>query len=302
MNHTDRLALMLNRLHKDGILNTTDIAKELNISPKVARTDILEYIIPMFNNIITYSHQTKSYVAQIGFLHSQPFNIHDLATIAILKNYSKSKYCDANFRHTVDEMFNNYMQILTKTIYEKSQIESIKLDMHSLNTINSAINNRHILTFSYNQKHRTTKPIKIVNLESYWYLIAYDFEKSDYVNFYLNDIVKVKIEHERFDVDKDMAIKYENAITAFFKPLSEPFLVILETTKDIAKYFNRKKLNKTQQVMQNSDLTYTITIKITHYMEILPTIQRYLPYIIVREPKELKDIILKNITTYIKEN
>lgn len=302
MNHTDRLVLILDKLNQNGILNTTDIANELNLSPKVVRGDIVEYIIPMFDGIVTYSHKTKSYTTKIGFLHSQPFSTHDLATIAILKYYSRSKYCDINFRDILKKLCDNYSKILTQNIYQKSQVEPITLDMHSINTINSAIDNRYNLSFTYNNKHRATKPLKIINLESYWYLVAYDLEKNDYINFYLNDIVNEKIEHTKFIIDEDITKRYEDAITAFFQPASKPFIVTLETTKDIVKYFIRKNLNKTQQIVQNFDLTYTITIKITHYMEILPTIQRYLPHIRVREPQELKDMILQNITSYLKEN
>ena len=41
-------------------------------------------------------------------------------------------------------------------------------------------------------------------------------------------------------------------------------------------------------------------LTITDYMEIIPTIQRYIPHIGVIEPDELKDRVKSNIELYLK--
>lgn len=40
---------------------------------------------------------------------------------------------------------------------------------------------------------------------------------------------------------------------------------------------------------------------ITDYMEIIPTIQRYIPFIGVIEPQELKDRVKMNIDLYVRK-
>lgn len=65
----------------------------------------------------------------------------------------------------------------------------------------------------------------------------------------------------------------------------------------------RKPLSSTQRVLkkyENGDIE--IEVIVTDFMEIIPTIQRYIPYVKVIEPKELRIKINENLQKYIKEN
>ena len=64
----------------------------------------------------------------------------------------------------------------------------------------------------------------------------------------------------------------------------------------------RKPLNKSQRVLKiYDDESCDIELMITDYMEIIPTIQRYLPFIGVIEPQELKDRVKNNIDLYVRK-
>ncbi len=71
--------------------------------------------------------------------------------------------------------------------------------------------------------------------------------------------------------------------------------------KEVSRYFLRKPLNKTQRVLkQYDDKSIDLEIIVTNLMEIIPTIQRYIPHVKVIEPLELKEAIKKNIDDYVK--
>ena len=71
--------------------------------------------------------------------------------------------------------------------------------------------------------------------------------------------------------------------------------------KEVSRYFLRKPLNKSQRVLKTyDDESVDLELTITDYMEIIPTIQRYIPHIGVIEPQELKDRVKSNIELYLK--
>jgi hypothetical protein len=69
----------------------------------------------------------------------------------------------------------------------------------------------------------------------------------------------------------------------------------------VAKYFIRKPINKTQRVICiNTDESIDIEVLITDFMEIIPVIQSYIPYIRVISPNELGDVVKNNVEEYQK--
>ena len=69
----------------------------------------------------------------------------------------------------------------------------------------------------------------------------------------------------------------------------------------VSRYFLRKPLNPTQRVIKKyDDGSLELEIIITDLMEIIPTIQRYIPHIGVITPDELKHEVKNNIETYFK--
>jgi hypothetical protein len=71
--------------------------------------------------------------------------------------------------------------------------------------------------------------------------------------------------------------------------------------KEVSRYFLRKPLNKSQRVLKTyDDESVDLELIITDFMEIIPTIQRYIPFIGVIAPNELKMKVKENIDLYRK--
>ena len=79
-------------------------------------------------------------------------------------------------------------------------------------------------------------------------------------------------------------------------------IVQLFIDSKVSRYFQRKPLNKTQRVLKvYDDESCDIELTITDYMEIIPTIQRYIPHVGVIEPDELKTKVNENVKIYLKQ-
>jgi len=169
--------------------------------------------------------------------------------------------------------------------------------------LENAIASQHIITCLYNQKERELYPLKIINLEGFWYLINWDVEYDDIRRYHLKSIKNIEILEDNFDIAKglnEVLERFNYAINAFFEPLVEPFPVELFIDAKVAKYFLRMPISKRQRVMRTyDDGSIDLEVYITDYMEIVPIIQRYMPYILVIGSDELIEILKRNINNYI---
>ena len=83
----------------------------------------------------------------------------------------------------------------------------------------------------------------------------------------------------------------------------EPYRVILDISPDIAKYFKRKPISKTQRVEElREDGSMRVSIEITDDMEIIPLVKYWIPYIQVVKPTDIREHIEKELDTYIKHS
>src|SRR5574344_1850315 len=293
-NRIKRIKAILDLLNQGLNLSTPKLVERFGVSKKIIQTDFKEYILPLFpNEIIYYDYSLKTYKAKNKFLSKTLFNSKELAIISILKNKSTDKYSDIDLKANVDELFYKFEKELSNQLYSKSSVEKIDKFKNELIQLENSIENKNIVKCFYNNKHREIYPLKILNLEEFWYLIV--FEPID------NTIKNVEVLHNKYSFDKTKIDSFKNAINAYHKLDSEKISVILFANKEVSRYFLRRPLNQTQRVLkQYDDKSIDLEIVVTNLMEIIPTIQRYIPHVRVIEPLELKEAIKKNIDELVK--
>ncbi|MDR1007181.1 MAG: WYL domain-containing protein [Campylobacteraceae bacterium] len=301
-NRVSRLAYILTSLSKGQSVSTPSLVKFFGkgITKKMVQTDLKEYIFPLFiDKKIYYDYTYKVYRAKDNFLVKTLFTADELAIIAILKNKSKDKYSDNDLSKRVDTMFNKFEDELSNKLYQKSSIEKIDDFRDEIIQIKNAIETKHIIKCFYKNKNRTIYPLKILNLEGYWYLIIYEPMDDLIKTFHLNSVKNIECTNDTYNFDQNIIDSFDSAITAYFEPNNKPITVELLISKEVSKYFERKPLNKTQRLIRElPDKSIELEIIITDLMEIIPTIQRYIPYVFVINPKELACAISKNISVY----
>ena len=298
----NRLSQILELLNKGYELSTPNLVERFGVTKKIIQTDFKDYILPLFvDDKIYYDYSSKTYKAKNNFLTKTLFSSDELSIIAILKNKSKDKYSDDDLSPKVDSLFLKFEDELTNKLYQTSSIEKIDNFKNEIIQIKNAVETKSIIKCFYNDKNREIYPLKILNLEGFWYLIVYEPIDNKIKTFHLNTIKNIEVLNTHFLFDEEKINSFDNAISAYYKPNNAPILVQLFMDKEVSRYFQRKPLNKSQRVLKiYDDESCDIELTITEYMEIIPTIQRYIPHIGVIEPDELKDRVRSNIDLYLK--
>ena len=299
----NRLSQILELLNKGYELSTPNLVERFGVTKKIIQSDFKDYILPLFvDDKIYYDYSSKTYKAKNNFLTKTLFSADELSIIAILKNKSKDKYSDDDLSPKVDSLFLKFEDELTNKLYQTSSIEKIDNFKNEIIQIKNAVETKSIIKCFYNDKNREIYPLKILNLEGFWYLIVYEPIDNKIKTFHLNTIKNIEVLNTHFSFDEEKINSFDNAISAYYKPNNAPILVQLFMDKEVSRYFMRKPLNKSQRVLKiYDDESCDIELTITEYMEIIPTIQRYIPHIGVIEPEELKTRVKENIDLYLKK-
>jgi len=303
-NKITRITFILERLSKGLRLSTPNLVEFFNVSNKVIQTDFKDNILLLFDDdTIYYDYSSKNYIAKTNFLTSTLLTAEELAIISIIKAKTKDKYSDDDLSYKTNILFSKFEDLLKDNIYQHSSVEKIDNFNNDTVLIKNAINTNHIITCTYNEKNREIYPLKIINIEGYWYLINYDTTNNKIKTFHLNSIKDINVLANRFDLNKfngnEVIKDFDNSINAYFRPNAKPITVILYIDKEIVRYFKRKPLNSSQRIIKQYDNgSIDLELIISTFMEIIPTIQKYIPLIQVIEPIELSDTIEKNLKNF----
>ncbi len=302
-NRPERLSYILTKLSNGDKLSTIKLAKQFETTTRKIQLDFTEYILPLFNDdTIYYDFSEKCYLSKTNFLYKTFLSADELGIISILKAKSKDKYSDDDFAIKTNALFEKFEDSLKHNIYTDISMECFEDKKDEIIQIKNAIKTKNEIECIYNDKQRKLQPLKILNLENFWYLINYDLEYKEVRKYHLNSISNIKVLDTKFEFDDDIIESFDNAINAYFKPHIKPFVIELFLHQEVSKYFIRKPINNTQRVLKTYENgSCDIETYITSYMEIIPTIQKYMPYIVVISPDELSGFIKENLDEYMEQ-
>lgn len=304
LNRLTRLSDILFMLNNKNSLSVSELMEKYNLGKRTIQNDFKQYLLPLFKDEkIYYCHSSRKYKSKNNFLQKTLFSQEELALISMLQFKSKDKKEHLDIEEKTEAFFSKFEEIYNNNIYQKSSVEKIDDFQKEIIEIKNAIKRKNIIKCFYNNKYREIFPLKILNLETYWYLLVYEEKDKKIKTFHLNTIKEIQTLTTEFIYDLNDVNDFDNAITAYHKLNVEKITVQLLIKSNIAKYFIRKPLSPQQRIMReykNNDIE--IEIMITDFMEIIPTIQRYIPYIQVIEPESLRIKVNENLEMYIKEN
>lgn len=295
----DLLPTLLKKLASGEGLNVNELSKQHNIPPKTLQDNIKKNLQALFPEDIKYSPSTHNWYSEKNFLAETLLSADELVTMKLLEDHS-NKISD-KFSRSTQRLFNRFKKRASLEIFKKTKMEKIeKDDEGKLAIIKNAIHSKSVLTCRYNVKDRVIHPLKIVQLEGYWYLLVYDTVGETIKTFHLKSIEALQLTKEFFEAPGiDIQKKLDGAINAYFKdkPIINVELLVHEY---VLKYFKRQPLSKYQRLSPDADPQYTkLTIPVTDEMEIIPTIQQFLPYIKVLSPNSLDEQIKENLRNYV---
>ena len=213
---------------------------------------------------------------------------------------------DTSTLQIIDKIFKSNSTFMKGHISIYEELNDPKIN-DFYKTLITSIKERKYLILEFKEdfiaKYLDVKPIRIIFIDNNWY-IAFESQDKKFVlrrlvfleNIiicndydYSNKNTFQKVELEKYLDFIENPKKFQNAMTLYGV---ENKTATIKATPLIAKYFkaDMKKFFSSQKVKEElSDGSILFEVQYTQYLEILPFIQKWLPDLIILEPKELRD-------------
>jgi len=141
----------------------------------------------------------------------------------------------------------------------------------------------------------TVEPYKIIYFDGLWYLVGRDVERDANRTYALDKIKELKVLKEAFRKIPD--ILDENIWFSGERNIEVQILV----DSECAGHFKRRKIFPTQTVKEEKkDGSMVVSFMVGNFEEIRHTLKRWLPWIKLLTPKELKKEFLADMKAWIK--
>lgn len=226
-------------------------------------------------------------------------SIEDIITLDILENFSIG--LGNKFHSKASTLLTKLKNRKYSPIFTKLNMEDISSEYESMIQFEDAIINQHSIQVNYTAKSKSDtiiiNPIKIVNFEGLWYLVATD--KNDKLkSYYIKNIELLKILDTTFNIPQKVEDILNNAISIWFSD-DEPFEVIMEIDNQVAKYFLTKPISNTQKIIHEDNEKLTISVMASSDWEIIPIIKSWIPFIKVISPIRIHDTVKEEANKFL---
>jgi len=296
-----RLMRILSRLNDGEELSTKGLAEDFGVSIRTIQKDFSERL-DNNHNPFPIEYDTKKRIWKLKENHKITDGLTINEHIALYSMLEFSKSIGGKFFDISKGLISRIKEDRFSSIYTKLDMEDISDILDLIYLFDELIRDRLKVVFDYKEKRRTLEPIKIVSFEGFWYLLAKDCKDEIVKKYYLKDIKNIEKSKDRFVLDEKLKNLIENSVNAWFRQDVKPFNVKLKLSKEVAKYFIRRPISKTQKIIESfEDKSITISLKITNELEITPTVKKYIPFIEILEPSWLRDIMVEDLNIYLEK-
>ena len=281
-----RLTVILSRLYQAEQLKPSDLAKEFNVSERTIQRDFKDRLIhfPIY-------YENKHWKMQKDFKIEKNISIEDAITLDILENLSMN--LGDKFHSKTSTILKKLKNRQYSPIFTKLNMEDISSEYESMISFEDAITQKYQIEVKYISRYKeeiiVINPIKIVNFEGLWYLVATD-TKNILKSYYIKNITLLNKLDTKFEIPKKVEEILNNAISIWFGE-DEPFEVILEIDNYVAKYFKSKPISTTQKIINEDEQKLTISVMATNDMEIIPIVKSWMPFIKVLSPSRIHESV-----------
>ena len=291
-----RLRVILQRLNDGESLGVKELSEEFNVSTRTIQRDFNEKLVSSY----PIYQENKKWKMQDGFKIEKIRDIEDKIVLDIIEKITDG--IGGNFASRGKKLLSKIKNDDQNPIYAKLNIEDISDKISDVSLIETAIKEKNELNCNYqlnngNTYNTTLQPLKIVNYEGFWYLVA--LNNDEVKKYYLKELSNIKITDVPFNVDTKIDELLQNSISIWFNQYEEPFEVKLYANKWAAKYFKRRPLPTQSTLSLNEDGSMEFIVKITHEMEILSILKYWIPHLHVIEPIWLNEKLNEDIQEYL---
>ena len=292
-----RLTIILSRLNDGEALSVKALAEEFNVSDRTIQRDFNERLIsfPVYQD-------KKKWKMQDGFRLEKSTSVEEAVVLDIMEKLMEG--AGRQFSRKANKLLSKIKNESLNPIYAKLDMEDIGDKLKEVQELEIAITNKKEIKCDYDfegyRKELDLKPLKIANYEGFWYLIALDSRNDILKKYYLKSIKNIQLSDETFKSTAKLDRLLDNSISVWFEQNIEPYRVVLNISAEVAKYFKRKPISKSQITESvYADGSMDVSVEITNDMEIIPFVKYWIPHIKVLEPESIKDAIAEDLKEYV---
>lgn len=291
-----------------------DTAELHKLEASGIRDKLREVRNKFYKDCFAYDHSTNKWVVKsshLGFLQRELLTAEEAVVLTAIDRNKAS--LGKGLVEIYEKIVNSYTKRIKTYIFKQHKAEEINEDMdQTLALLKHAINDKKIVQLDYPSrgipKTRRVFPYQIVYIEYYWYLICFE-EGQKIKSFRLSQIRTpsiLKEVHEYNFEDVNLRLKIAmNAYVDFTAPIDTVDILVakhLVNHVELASFFEAWR--KTDYVTTINDSEYRrFEVKITNpqYKDIIPTILKYMPEMLVESSDELKEAVEERVQSYLKQ-
>lgn len=301
---------LLRNLSRGIAVSAKEVSEQNNISQSSIRSHLRDLEKNFYKHCYRYDGSTKKWVVvEMGFLNRELLKPEEVVVLNGIYRNKDRLGSSLSLWHT--KIVDSYLKRAKSYIFKQHKAEDITEDMEQIFAIvKNAINDRKKLQLNYG-KVRTVSPYRIVYIEYYWYLICFEESENGSIikSFRLSKIRSPKVLDENNNHDfsnVDLRLKLAmNAYVDFQSPIQTIEILVSDVISnhvEIASYFEAWRKTDYSTIVNNT--TYNrFEVKTTNpsYDDIIPTILKYMPHMLVESPSELKEAIDARIESYMEQ-
>lgn len=318
---------VIKRISGGESLSTNKIIEDYRITRNTFNNKFKAVREEFYSAFIDYDKSTETWVRlEPLFLEKMLLTPEEAVVLTAIKRNSKTY--GSELTSTVEGIVDNYVKRTKNSVFKQDILEIIDEDLEIIFAqLKYAIDNNKKIKFKFNDVVIIMYPYKIINLEYYWYILGYE-EYSEYwmdiknkpersqkvKTFTIAHVRSLELLYDNFSYDfSKTQSELIHAMNAFFDVAEESrtieLLVIhwLEDYITRAPYFSGWKRTPEYEEVKNEEtgknekyFVYEVKSTNKYFQDIIPTIQKYIPYIRIRSDEDIKDAIFKKIEQFIQ--
>ncbi|MGN0907025.1 MAG: helix-turn-helix transcriptional regulator [Bullifex sp.] len=282
MSYTARIQYIISSLIKRGGVTLKEISEEYGISTRQACRDI-EQLRDQMGAPIEYSRAEHKYVLTQDW--SSYTNLDD--NMVILASYFRSLIGQLPLSKAVieevEETFlssitKNAAALMDKVIYRAPSISFPNYSVFSVVTeaLTKSLCIRITYTnFSKETSERTVEPLRLVNYEASWYVIAYDHKRQQVRKFHLSRIREARLLDER-KTFRESRLDLDDSFGIFTTGRAEEYTIKFSSrlTEDVSHIVWHKE----QRIERFEDGSFLLHVPASTPYELITLVLTYAPY------------------------
>lgn len=299
-----RIIEIMNMLDSNREVSIEALSRQLNVTKRTIQRDL--NFIEMNYPLIRPKKGYVSFVEGVG-LKKKEISPSQKAALMMVMEVARNLggYMENAFSQLIKHILGSGNIISEIMPIMPARIENTEKN-NLINEISNAIAFNHVLKirYFYNDKREEEKeicPLKILFSEGFLYLLAFPYnQKNSYRTYRIDRIKKCETLSGRFFNTPSNLDKIISTSSILGIKEGKKIDIELKIEKWAIDYFKTFKVVNNQRITENKDGSITLKGEIRQFQEILPYILRWIPYVIVIKPKELKKEIEGKIKEYLR--